>query len=133
MAVAGEALMVLLMIVPFGLIIVPWWVRKRQRRRGVWTYTLLAILVGGFLMPGVFFAACEAANCGQGVLIIVPLVGVWILGAILALVSAAFAVASLPKKVEIRRQMAAGGNSKARGRVVAALTRSAPHICCRAQ
>jgi len=94
---AGEAVIYLLLVVPFGLVIVPWWVRRRQGSSGVWTHTLLAILIAWFLMPVLFLAACEAAACGQGVLIIVPLVGLWIIATILALILAAIAVATLPK------------------------------------
>jgi hypothetical protein len=89
-----DALMYPMFFLPFGFPVVPWLFRARWRRWGIWLSTgfVLVILL---CFPFLFFAACDAANCGQGAIAIFMVGPVWIASAALTLVSAAVASYSL--------------------------------------
>jgi hypothetical protein len=59
-------------------------------QRGVWLGTGLVVAVLCLLTP-LFFAACEAVNCGQGAIAIFMLGPVWIVSGLLTVTSAALA------------------------------------------
>ena len=69
---------------------VPWLSGARWGRRGVWLSTVCVIAILCLFAP-LFFAACVAANCGQGAIAIFVLGPIWIISAILTVTSAALA------------------------------------------
>ena len=83
-------LIYLMVILSFGFPAVPWFFGARWGRRGIWLSTGLVVVVLCFF-PLLFFAACEASNCGQGAIAIFVLGPIWIASALLTVTSAAFA------------------------------------------
>lgn len=89
-----DALIFLMLFLPLGFPVVPWLLRARSGRRGVWLSTGL-VLVILLSFPFLFLEACAAVNCGQGAIAIFMLGPVWIASAAFTLVSAAIASHSL--------------------------------------
>jgi len=85
-----DALMNLMAILSFGFPAVPWVFGARWGRRGVWLSTGCVIVILCFF-PVLFWAACIAANCGQGAIAIFVLGPIWIGSGLLTLMSAALA------------------------------------------
>lgn len=80
----------LLAILPFGLVVVPWYFGKRWRLKGIWLGVGLAAVIL-CLMPLLFDFTCDVYGCGQGVLAIFTLVPIWLLAALTTIVSAVIA------------------------------------------
>jgi hypothetical protein len=85
-----DALMYLTLILSFGFPAMPWFFGARWRRRGIWLSTGLVVVIL-FLFTPLFFAACDASNCGQGAIAIFMLGPIWIVSGLLTVTSAAFA------------------------------------------
>ena len=85
-----DAMMYLMLILPIGFPVVPWLFRTRSGRRGIWLSTGF-VLVTLFFFPFLFLSACDATNCGQGAIAIFLLGPIWIVSAVLTVVSAALA------------------------------------------
>lgn len=76
---------------------VPWLLRARSGKGGIWIGTGLAI-VTLIAFPFIFFAACVAVNCGQGAIAIFMLGPVWIGSAVITVLSAVLAAYSLRRR-----------------------------------
>jgi hypothetical protein len=87
-----DALILALLVVPFGFLAVPWFFRARWGRRGIWL-SAAAVIVVLLCLPFVFFEACGA--CGQGAIAIFMLAPAWMFVGLATLVSAALAAYSL--------------------------------------
>jgi len=85
-----DALIYLTLFLSLGFPTVPWFFGARWGRRGVWFSTGLVVVILCLFAP-LFFAACVAANCGQGAIAIFVLGPIWIISAILTVTSAALA------------------------------------------
>ena len=85
-----DALMYLTLILSFGFPAVPWFFGARWGRRGIWLGTGLVAVILCLFTP-LFFAACDASNCGQGAIAIFMLGPIWIVSGLLTVTSAAFA------------------------------------------
>jgi hypothetical protein len=83
-------LMNLTVILSFGFPAVPWFTGARWGRRGIWLGTGCVVVILCLFTP-LFFAACVAANCGQGAIAIFVLGPIWIGSGLFTLISAAFA------------------------------------------
>ena len=84
-----DVLVTLLAILPFGFPAMPIFFGARWGSRGVWLSTGFAVIVLLCLFPILFWVACGA--CGQGALGIFVLVPIWMLAALLTIISATFA------------------------------------------
>jgi hypothetical protein len=85
-----DALIYLTLILSLGFLAVPWFFGARWGRRGIWLGTGLAVVILCLFTP-LFFAACDASNCGQGAIAIFMLGPIWIASGLLTVASAAFA------------------------------------------
>ena len=83
-------LMYAMLFLPFSFPVVPWFFGARFGQWGIWLSTglVLAVLLA---FPSLFFAACAAANCGQGAIAIFMLGPAWIAAALLTVMCAALA------------------------------------------
>jgi len=99
-----DALMHLTVILSLGFPAVPWLFGARWGRRGVWLSTGLVVVILCLFTP-LFFAACVAANCGQGAIAIFVLGPIWIGSAVLTVTSAALAHYKFaPRAAKLRRE-----------------------------
>jgi bacteriorhodopsin len=89
-AIMFDVLINLMVILSLGFPAVPWFFGARWRRRGIWLSTGFVVVILCFF-PLLFFAACTAANCGQGAIGIFVLGPIWIASALLTMTSAALA------------------------------------------
>ena len=87
-AIMFDVLMYLMVILPFGFPAVPWFFGARWGRRGIWLSTGFAVVITLCFFPLLFFAACDASNCGQGAIAIFVLGPIWIVSALLTVTSA---------------------------------------------
>jgi hypothetical protein len=78
-----------LAVLAFGFPAVPWVFGARWGSKGVWLSTGLAVVVLLCFFPMLFWVACGA--CGQGALGIFVLGPIWIVAALLTVMSAALA------------------------------------------
>jgi len=85
-----NVLVTLLAILPFGFPAMPIFFGARWGSRGVWLSTGFAVVTLCFF-PTLFEVACVAYACGQGALGIFVLVPIWMLAALLTIISATFA------------------------------------------
>lgn len=85
-----DALMYVMLFLPFGFPVVPWLFGARFGQWGIWLSTALVLLVL-IAFPFLFFAACVAANCGQGAIAIFVLGPAWIAAAVLTVMCAVLA------------------------------------------
>jgi hypothetical protein len=83
-----DVLVTVLAILPFGFPPIPWF-GARWGARGVWLSTGLAVVILLGLFPILFWVACGA--CGPGALAIFMLGPIWIVAALLTIMSAALA------------------------------------------
>jgi hypothetical protein len=85
-----DALMYLTLILSFCFPATPWLFGARWGRKGIWLGTGIVLVILCLFTP-LFFAACVAANCGQGAIAIFVLGPIWIVSAVFTLTSAALA------------------------------------------
>jgi hypothetical protein len=86
-----DVLMNILVVLSFGVPAVPWFFGARWGSRGVWLSTGFAVVILLCFFPILFEVACVAYACGQGALGIFVLVPIWMLAALLTIISATFA------------------------------------------
>jgi hypothetical protein len=85
-----EVLVALMAILPYGLVAVPWFFGKRWRLKGIWLGAgLVAVIL--CLLPLLFDFTCAAYACGQAVFAIFLLGPIWLLVAVMTIVSAVIA------------------------------------------
>ncbi|MET0674816.1 MAG: hypothetical protein ABW175_03360 [Bradyrhizobium sp.] len=84
-----DIVMNILVVLSVGFPAIPWLFGARWGRRGVWLGTALAVVTLIVIFPILFSLACGA--CGQGAIAIFVLGPIWIVAALLTVISAAFA------------------------------------------
>jgi hypothetical protein len=85
-----DAVIYLTLVLSFGFPVVPWLFGTRWGRKGIWLSAGLVIVILCLFAP-LFSSACVAANCGQGAIAIFVLGTIWLISAILTVMSAALA------------------------------------------
>lgn len=84
-----DVLMNFLVVLSFGSPAVPWLFGARWGRKGVWLSTAFSVVILLGLFPVLFMVAC--GDCGQGAIAIFVLGPIWIVAALLTVISAALA------------------------------------------